>query len=105
MVTIYYVYYYDSIEHLWEIINTVSIFHILIICFINFSDLVHTTESLRSTKLSAGKIEKECSNFDVVLEPYREENARLTRENNELHLEVLKLKEQLEERVKGNTIF
>ncbi|XP_060546830.1 centrosomal protein of 135 kDa isoform X3 [Pantherophis guttatus] len=65
-----------------------------------FSDLVHTTESLRSTKLSAGKIEKECSNFDVVLEPYREENARLTRENNELHLEVLKLKEQLEDQVK-----
>uniref|UniRef100_A0A670YJ96 Centrosomal protein 135 n=1 Tax=Pseudonaja textilis TaxID=8673 RepID=A0A670YJ96_PSETE len=65
-----------------------------------FSDLVHTTESLRSTKLSAGKIEKECSNFDVVLEPYREENARLTRENNELHLEVLKLKEQFEEQVK-----
>ncbi|XP_015684919.1 centrosomal protein of 135 kDa, partial [Protobothrops mucrosquamatus] len=61
-----------------------------------FSDLVHTTESLRSTKLSAGKIEKECSNFDVVLGPYREENARLTRENNELHLEVLKLKEQFE---------
>ncbi|XP_070613332.1 centrosomal protein of 135 kDa isoform X5 [Erythrolamprus reginae] len=66
-----------------------------------FSDLVHTTESLRSTKLSAGKIEKECSNFDVVLEPYREENARLTRENNELHLELLKLKEQFEEQVKG----
>ncbi|XP_078250816.1 centrosomal protein of 135 kDa isoform X2 [Pogona vitticeps] len=65
-----------------------------------FSDLVHTTESLRSTKLSAGKIEKDFSNFDVVLEPYREENARLTRENNELHLEVLKLKEQLEQRVK-----
>ncbi|XP_062991870.1 centrosomal protein of 135 kDa [Elgaria multicarinata webbii] len=65
-----------------------------------FSDLVHTTESLRSAKLSAGKIEKEYSNYDVVLEPYREENARLTRENNELHLEVLKLKEQLEQRVK-----
>ncbi|KAJ7326713.1 hypothetical protein JRQ81_016472 [Phrynocephalus forsythii] len=65
-----------------------------------FSDLVHTTESLRSAKLSAGKIEKDFSNFDVVLEPYREENARLTRENNELHLEVLKLKEQLEQRVK-----
>lgn len=79
--------------------------NIFIICFINFSDLVHTTESLRSTKLSAGKIEKECSNFDVVLEPYREENARLTRENNELHLEVLKLKEQFEEQVKGNAIF
>lgn len=68
----------------------------------HFSDLVHTTESLRSAKLSAGKLEKEYSNFDVVLEPYREENARLTRENNELHLEILKLKEQLEKQVKGN---
>ncbi|XP_053111960.1 centrosomal protein of 135 kDa isoform X2 [Hemicordylus capensis] len=65
-----------------------------------FSDLVHTTESLRSSKLSAGKIEKEFSNFDVVLEPYREENSRLTRENNELHLEILKLKEQLDHQVK-----
>ncbi|XP_077158127.1 centrosomal protein of 135 kDa isoform X4 [Paroedura picta] len=65
-----------------------------------FSDLVHTTESLRSTKLSAGKIEKEFSNFDAILEPYREENARLTRENNELHLEILKLKEQSEHQIK-----
>ncbi|XP_009072711.1 PREDICTED: centrosomal protein of 135 kDa [Acanthisitta chloris] len=59
-----------------------------------FSDLVHTTESLRSAKLSAGKTEKECSNYDTILEPYKTENAKLTRENNELHLEILKLKEQ-----------
>ncbi|XP_042668627.1 centrosomal protein of 135 kDa isoform X4 [Centrocercus urophasianus] len=59
-----------------------------------FSDLVHTTESLRSAKLSAGKIEKECSNYDAIIEPYKTENAKLTRENNELHLEILKLKEQ-----------
>uniref|UniRef100_A0A8C0H9D5 Centrosomal protein 135 n=1 Tax=Chelonoidis abingdonii TaxID=106734 RepID=A0A8C0H9D5_CHEAB len=65
-----------------------------------FSDLVHTTESLRSTKLSAGKIEKECSNFDAILEPYKAENAKLTRENNELHLEILKLKEQSDRHVK-----
>ncbi|XP_071343000.1 centrosomal protein of 135 kDa isoform X2 [Trachinotus anak] len=58
-----------------------------------FSDLVHTTESLRNAKLSAGKIEKETRNCDALLEPYRTENARLVRENNELHLEVLKLKE------------
>ncbi|XP_023248985.1 centrosomal protein of 135 kDa isoform X2 [Seriola lalandi dorsalis] len=58
-----------------------------------FSDLVHTTESLRNAKLSAGKTEKESRNFDAVLEPYRTENARVVRENNELHLEVLKLKE------------
>nr|XP_057930215.1 centrosomal protein of 135 kDa-like isoform X2 [Doryrhamphus excisus] len=57
-----------------------------------FSDLVHTTESLRNAKLSAGKIEKE-RNCDV-LEPYRTDNARLVRENNELHLELLKVNEE-----------
>uniref|UniRef100_A0A8C3LSW6 Centrosomal protein 135 n=1 Tax=Chrysolophus pictus TaxID=9089 RepID=A0A8C3LSW6_CHRPC len=65
-----------------------------------FSDLVHTTESLRSAKLSAGKIEKECSNYDAIIEPYKTENAKLTRENNELHLEILKLKEQSDHHIK-----
>lgn len=65
------------------------------------SDLVHTTESLRSAKLSAGKNEKDSSNLDAILEPYQTENAQLTRENNELHLEILKLKEQSERHVKG----
>uniref|UniRef100_A0A3Q0SYU5 Centrosomal protein 135 n=1 Tax=Amphilophus citrinellus TaxID=61819 RepID=A0A3Q0SYU5_AMPCI len=59
-----------------------------------FSDLVHTTESLRNAKLSAGKTEKESRNVDSLLEPYRTENARVIRENNELHLELLKLKEE-----------
>ncbi|XP_041790980.1 centrosomal protein of 135 kDa isoform X2 [Chelmon rostratus] len=59
-----------------------------------FSDLVHTTESLRNAKLSAGKTEKESRNFDALLEPYRAENARTVRENNELHQELLKLKEE-----------
>ncbi|MBN3276455.1 CP135 protein, partial [Polyodon spathula] len=59
-----------------------------------FSDLVHTTESLRNAKLSVGKTEKESKNLDAVLEPYRTENARLVRENNELHLGLLKLKEE-----------
>ncbi|OPJ71146.1 centrosomal protein of isoform B [Patagioenas fasciata monilis] len=65
-----------------------------------FSDLVRTTESLRNAKLSAGKNEKECSNYDAILEPYKTENAKLTRENNELHLEILKLKEQSDRHVK-----
>ncbi|KAM9797567.1 centrosomal protein of 135 kDa isoform 1-T1 [Syngnathus typhle] len=60
-----------------------------------FSDLVHTTESLRNAKLSA-KSEKESQNCDALLEPYRADNARLVRENNQLHQEVLKLKEEME---------
>uniref|UniRef100_A0A4W4GW01 Centrosomal protein of 135 kDa n=1 Tax=Electrophorus electricus TaxID=8005 RepID=A0A4W4GW01_ELEEL len=58
-----------------------------------FSDLVHTTESLRNAKLLAGKTEKESRNLDALLEPYKTENARLVRENNELHLGFLKLRE------------
>ncbi|KAF7667681.1 hypothetical protein LDENG_00052800 [Lucifuga dentata] len=61
-----------------------------------FSDLVHTTESLRNAKLSAGKTETESRNIDTLLEPYRTENARLVRDNNELHMELLKLREDKE---------
>ncbi|XP_072246045.1 centrosomal protein of 135 kDa [Leuresthes tenuis] len=61
-----------------------------------FSDLVHTTESLRNAKLSAGKTEKESRNVDALLEPYRMDNAKVVRENNELHLELLKLREEKE---------
>lgn len=65
-----------------------------------FSDLVHTTESLRNAKLSVGKTEKESKNLDAVLEPYKSENARLVRENNELHLDLLKLKEGSDQQIR-----
>ncbi|XP_040190638.1 centrosomal protein of 135 kDa isoform X1 [Rana temporaria] len=65
-----------------------------------FSDLVHTTESLRNAKLSVSKNEKENKNFDSVVEPYKAENARLVRENNELHLELLKIKEESDRHIK-----
>ncbi|XP_006757858.1 PREDICTED: centrosomal protein of 135 kDa isoform X1 [Myotis davidii] len=65
-----------------------------------FSDLVHTTESLRKSKLSAVKAEKESANFDFVLEPYKLENAKLSRENNELYLELMKLREQSAQHIK-----
>ncbi|XP_054543906.1 centrosomal protein of 135 kDa [Talpa occidentalis] len=65
-----------------------------------FSDLVHTTESLRKSKLSAVKAEKESANFDFVLEPYKLENAKLSKENNELYLELMKLKEQSGQQIK-----
>ncbi|KAJ1215190.1 hypothetical protein NDU88_002799 [Pleurodeles waltl] len=66
----------------------------------DYSDLVHTTESLRNVKLTAGKTEKENKNVDSVIEPYKTENARLVRENNELHLELLKLKEDSDRQIK-----
>ncbi|XP_077877443.1 centrosomal protein of 135 kDa isoform X2 [Ictidomys tridecemlineatus] len=65
-----------------------------------FSDLVHTTESLRQSKLSTVKAEKESANFDFVLEPYKLENARLSRENNELYLELMKQREYSDQHIK-----
>uniref|UniRef100_UPI00398F6C8A centrosomal protein of 135 kDa n=1 Tax=Pristiophorus japonicus TaxID=55135 RepID=UPI00398F6C8A len=65
-----------------------------------FSDLVHTTESLRNAKLSSGKTEKESKNLDSVLEPYRAENARLVQENNKLHQELLRVKEESDQHIK-----
>ncbi|XP_075052089.1 centrosomal protein of 135 kDa isoform X2 [Mixophyes fleayi] len=65
-----------------------------------FSDLVHTTESLRNAKLSAGKSKKESKNFDDVIEPYKAENARVVKENNELHLELLKIREESDRYIK-----
>lgn len=69
------------------------------------SDLVHTTESLRNAKLSAGKTEKESRNVDALLEPHRAENARVVRENNELHLELLKLREDKERVTRGKELL
>ncbi|XP_013374010.1 PREDICTED: centrosomal protein of 135 kDa isoform X2 [Chinchilla lanigera] len=65
-----------------------------------FSDLVHTTENLRQSKLSSVKAEKESANFDFALEPYKFENARLSKENNELYLELMKLRECSEQNIK-----
>ncbi|XP_028712061.1 centrosomal protein of 135 kDa [Peromyscus leucopus] len=65
-----------------------------------FSDLVHTTESLRQCRLASTKAEKESANFDFVLEPYKLENARLSRENNELYLELMKLREYSDQHIK-----
>ncbi|KAB0339751.1 hypothetical protein FD754_023687 [Muntiacus muntjak] len=62
--------------------------------------LVEKLFSLRKSKLSAVKAEKESANFDFVLEPYKLENARLSKENNELYLELMKLREQSGQHIK-----
>lgn len=59
-----------------------------------FSDLVHTTESLKNLKLQVGKQEKERTVFEDNVEPYRSDNAKLVKENNELHLQLIKLREE-----------
>ncbi|XP_054645253.1 centrosomal protein of 135 kDa-like isoform X2 [Dunckerocampus dactyliophorus] len=59
-----------------------------------FSDLVHTTERLRQAKRLAGKSEKEIQNCDVLSDPYRKDNAQVAQENHQLHLELVRVKEE-----------
>ncbi|XP_076808288.1 centrosomal protein of 135 kDa-like isoform X2 [Clavelina lepadiformis] len=71
-----------------------------------FSDLLHTTDSLKKAKLGASKItdSTKLDNSQAVedaIEPYRVDNARLVQENNGLHLDFVKTKEELEATTKS----
>lgn len=61
-----------------------------------FGDLLQTTESLRQSKLKLSKRHDLEGDWETNVEPYKSENARLVRENNDLHQELLRTREQLE---------
>lgn len=80
-----------------------------------FNDLIHTTESLKKTKLELSKSTDQlnislknasvASNGDLVpasIQAYKSDNAKLIKENNELHLELIKMKDDFEAQIKGN---
>jgi len=72
-----------------------------------FSDLIHTTDSLKRAKLGLQKlpstgVDPEQVAEDVV-EPYRADNARLVQENNQLHYEFVKVKEELDASTKSES--
>ena len=60
-----------------------------------FSDLIHTTESFKNYKSKNVRSEKSIPAYDIS-EPYRNDNAKLVRENNGLHLQLIKVKEENE---------
>lgn len=59
-----------------------------------FSDLVHTTESFKNYKMEENNIG--ASGKTDLSEPYRNDNARLVTENNELHQLLIKHKEEID---------
>ena len=65
-----------------------------------FGDLLQTTESLRQNKMKMSKQQDLEGTWETNIEPYRTENARLVRENNELHQGLLKTREKSEEKVR-----
>lgn len=65
-----------------------------------FGDLLHTTESLKNAKLQLGKQREQKGVWEQHAEPYKADNSRLVKENNELHQQVIRLKESAEVRVR-----
>ena len=60
-----------------------------------FTDLLHTTDSFKKYKGKTSNIDK-AVNYADVNETYRADNARLVKENNDIHLDLLKCREEKE---------
>uniref|UniRef100_A0A2C9JE12 Centrosomal protein of 135 kDa n=1 Tax=Biomphalaria glabrata TaxID=6526 RepID=A0A2C9JE12_BIOGL len=65
-----------------------------------FVDLLHTTESLKNAKIELAKKTEVYTDVDSAVEPYKSDNARLIRENNEIHMTLVKQKEESEAAVR-----
>jgi centrosomal protein CEP135 len=42
---------------------------------------------------------------DTQIEPYKADNAKLVKENNDLHMQLLKLREETDEQIRGQYLF
>ena len=60
-----------------------------------FADLVATTESYEALLRHEGELSQEVALTQAQLHPLRKDNTRLTRENNALHLELVKREEHV----------
>ncbi|XP_076351829.1 uncharacterized protein LOC143247486 isoform X2 [Tachypleus tridentatus] len=65
-----------------------------------FGDLIHTTESLKHEKSRSLQPQDDAA-FEEYIKSYKTENAKLIRENNQLHQQLLAKQEKTENNVKG----
>ena len=66
------------------------------------NDLIKTTEGFKKLQDERDKLRNELKSQNDLLLPFRNENIRLTKENNELHQEMIKLKDALEKNSNAN---
>ncbi|KAA3678437.1 centrosomal protein CEP135, partial [Paragonimus westermani] len=66
-----------------------------------FCDLVWTTESLRKARADLSSQLKLRSNVEDYIAPYKADNGRLVRENNELHKQLVLLRQESEEKFRS----
>ena len=62
------------------------------------NDLIKTTEGFQKLKGENEKLKITASKFEQMLEPLKRENAKLLKENNDLHYEMIKVKEDCDYR-------
>ncbi|XP_075161369.1 centrosomal protein 135kDa isoform X2 [Haematobia irritans] len=65
-----------------------------------FDDLVKTTESLRDAKQKIVELLEEKSCWELGVEPYKCDNARLLQQNNQLHMQTVQQQEEYEEKIR-----
>ena len=72
--------------------------------YFNYSLLtfIRCLSEFLAAKLQSVKSPGDKGNLDAAIEPYRSDNAKLVKENNELHQQLIKAKEDLEVSSKGN---
>jgi len=80
-----------------------------------FSDLIHTTDSLKRAKLNESTggrngVDRSADEGDVgvrsvMADAYRSDNAKLIKENTGVHQELIRVQEQLEFANKGPTAY
>ena len=66
------------------------------------NDLIKTTEGFKKLQDERDKFRNELKSQGDIILPLRNENMRLTKENNELHQEMIKLKDLLENNTSAN---
>ena len=62
------------------------------------NDLLKTTEGFQKLKKINESLQSQVSNDNLYYEPLKKENERVVKENNELHLKVIQLQEELDSR-------
>ncbi|XP_061400602.1 centrosomal protein of 135 kDa [Musca vetustissima] len=65
-----------------------------------FDDLVKTTESLRDSKKQIMELLEEKSCWELGVEPYKCDNARLLQQNNQLHMQTVQQQEDYEDKIR-----
>ena len=60
------------------------------------NDLLKTTEGFQKLKKINESLQMQVSNDNMYYEPLKKENERVVKENNELHLKIIQLQEDLE---------